>query len=303
VGNQRKACYFLRQSDKPINCKFAADATVSFGELTPSLLALWKSSVGNVFAPMLREKEDWGLVKSSKERADFLDQTDEFVFGLDRQLGNLKGEVELRMPNFDWAPFDLKPAVYAKLAAHRELVADSAIVLKEWSDRIRAYLTSQNPSGLADLSAAEGPKVEIEYWGRRMLTMQSILDQLKTKPGRGVLGVFAAYVKSVRDDAGSSAAGPVSAKDAQQVLGDWQDSDGMLTDALNEAADNVKFLSNLDKFLEPLYKGTPAQIADALPSLMSAMKMIHTLSRHYGASNSFHFRVAFFCVTFSYDHF
>ena len=56
----------------------------------------------------------------------------------------------------------------------------------------------------------------------------------------------------------------------------------MLTETLNEACDNVKFLSNLDKFLYPLYKGSPQSITDALPSLMSAMKMIHTLSRHYG---------------------
>lgn len=46
----------------------------------------------------------------------------------------------------------------------------------------------------------------------------------------------------------------------------------------------MKFLSNLEKFLLPLYKGTPQTITDALPSLMSAMKMIHTLSRHYGTA-------------------
>jgi dynein heavy chain len=282
VNNQRKACYFLRQSDKPINCKFATDATVTFGELLPGLLTLWKSSVEKVFAPILREKDDWGQANNAKECGDFLDQTDDFVAGLERQLGNLKGEVELRMPMFDFSPFELKPAVYTKLAAHKELITESAVVLKEWADKVRAYLNTQNTVNLADLSPSEGPKVEIEYWGRKMLTLQSILDQLKTKPGRGVLGVFGAYVKSVRDDTSANAAAPVASKDAQQVLTYWQDTDALLTDALNEAADNVKFLSNLDKFLEPLYKGTPAAIADALPSLMSAMKMIHTLSRHYG---------------------
>ena len=30
--------------------------------------------------------------------------------------------------------------------------------------------------------------------------------------------------------------------------------------------DNVKYLTTLDKFIEPLYMGTPATIIDALPA-------------------------------------
>jgi len=45
---QGKVAYFLRQSDKPINLKFAQDATVSYGELTPGLLHLWKCTVESV---------------------------------------------------------------------------------------------------------------------------------------------------------------------------------------------------------------------------------------------------------------
>jgi dynein heavy chain len=54
-----------------------------------------------------------------------------------------------------------------------------------------------------------------------------------------------------------------------------------LTDKLNEAKDNVKYLSTLEKFIEPLYTGTPQQIIDTLPSLMNAIKMIHTIARFY----------------------
>jgi dynein heavy chain len=34
--------------------------------------------------------------------------------------------------------------------------------------------------------------------------------------------------------------------------------------------------------IEPLYTDSPASIADTMPALMNSMKMIHTLSRHYG---------------------
>jgi hypothetical protein len=56
----------------------------------------------------------------------------------------------------------------------------------------------------------------------------------------------------------------------------------MITDALNEAKDNVRFLENLRKVIEPLYTEAPIVIAETMPALMNSMKMILTLSRHYG---------------------
>jgi len=37
---------------------------------------------------------------------------------------------------------------------------------------------------------------------------------------------------------------------------DYNRLDLLLTDKLNEAKDNVKYLSTLEKFLEPIYEGT-----------------------------------------------
>lgn len=61
--------------------------------------------------------------------------------------------------------------------------------------------------------------------------------------------------------------------------------DLLLTDKLNEAKDNVKYLTTLEKFIEPLYNGTPQQIIDTLPALMNAIKMIHTIARFYNTTD------------------
>lgn len=52
-----------------------------------------------------------------------------------------------------------------------------------------------------------------------------------------------------------------------------------VTEAANEAKDNVKFLFTLERFIEPLYSGIATTIIDTLPALMNSIKMIHTIAR------------------------
>lgn len=59
-----------------------------------------------------------------------------------------------------------------------------------------------------------------------------------------------------------------------------------MTEQLNEAKDNVKYLATLEKFIEPLYEGTPETIKDTLPALMNSIKMIHTIARYYNTNDS-----------------
>ena len=56
------------------------------------------------------------------------------------------------------------------------------------------------------------------------------------------------------------------------------------TQAANEAKDNSKFLSTLERFLEPLTSGTPEVIIDAIPALLNALKMVHTISRFFNTT-------------------
>lgn len=60
-----------------------------------------------------------------------------------------------------------------------------------------------------------------------------------------------------------------------------------VTEAANEAKDNVKFLYTLERFIEPLYSGTATTIIDTLPALMNSIKMIHTIARFVGKARRF----------------
>ena len=64
----------------------------------------------------------------------------------------------------------------------------------------------------------------------------------------------------------------------------WRKIDVDITEAANEAKDNVKYLATLERFLEPLASGDLDQILDILPGLMNAVKMVHTIARYFNTT-------------------
>nr|CAD7194915.1 unnamed protein product [Timema douglasi] len=60
--------------------------------------------------------------------------------------------------------------------------------------------------------------------------------------------------------------------------------DNQITDACNEAQDNVKYLYSLEKFCEPLYRCDPTEMGSHIPSLMFAIRMIYSTSRYYNTT-------------------
>ena len=64
----------------------------------------------------------------------------------------------------------------------------------------------------------------------------------------------------------------------------WRKIDVDITEAANEAKDNVKYLATLERFLEPLASGDLNQILDILPGLMNAVKMVHTIARYFNTT-------------------
>lgn len=65
-----------------------------------------------------------------------------------------------------------------------------------------------------------------------------------------------------------------------RVVKRWKILDNAITDANNEAKDNVKYLSTLEKYIEPLRTGTPETILDSLPGLLNNIKMMVRAPKH-----------------------
>jgi len=126
---------------------------------------------------------------------------------------------------------------------------------------------------LAESAVAEeveddcGPDTEFEFWRNRMAKFNSVAEQLKTKECKCVLGVVGQN--------------PLKSKSLKK----WKQIDSLITDSLNEARDNVKYLSALERYTEALYSGTPASVIEALPALIHNVKVMLTISRFYGTND------------------
>ena len=150
-----------------------------------------------------------------------------------------------------------------------EMIAHFVDLLEDWCKDTEKYLDDN--AGRQWETQDAGPGTELEYWRRRMQRLTSITEQLKTKECKTVIGVLSAVTKA------NNAEMRVDRQRLFGLLRRWRQIDINITEAANEAKDNVKYLQTLEKFIDPLYHGTPQTVVDALPALLNSIKMIHTI--------------------------
>lgn len=170
----------------------------------------------------------------------------------------------------------------------------------------------------------EGPKGELDYWRIRMQRLTNVTEQLRRKDVNTIMALLTSSLmmsppasassssssntfptagaitsmtlsvrQGIRAATGTGAMNTVineennSATGKQKLvvtLRHWKQIDVTITEAANEAKDNVKYLTTLEKFIEPLYAGTPTSMLDSLPGLFNSFKMIHTISRYFNTT-------------------
>lgn len=246
-----------------------SDGTLSFGIVRGPLESL-EVVVRCVYKPMISEmgNETWGHA-SKEQQSQFLTGLDSFSKGLQESIRSLTGGLELRKPD------DRVEAMGAAAQGDTAVVVHCVNLLQEWCSGIEQYLEESDRRWEHQDS---GPDTELEYWRTRMQRLTSITEQLKGRSVKAVIHILNNVVR--QSDHGAL----IDVQRCGSLLAKWREIDIHITEAANEAKDNVKYLSTLERFFEPLYGVNPSAIIDALPALMNALKMIHTIARYFSTT-------------------
>ncbi|XP_041963780.1 LOW QUALITY PROTEIN: dynein heavy chain 5, axonemal [Alosa sapidissima] len=242
---------------------------VNFNMLDTTEVGLLKSVeqlLSDIFIPTLRKmNHGWGELAPPQAQAvknDFISSLDSFVSVLAGAQESLQEKVNLK----ECDAFDLRtlkgPSDYVAVANNTEALEKIEACMKVWIKQIEQVLAESDQ--LRKEADDLGPRAELDHWKKRMSRFNYLLDQLKSPDVKAVLGVL------------------MMAK--SKLIKAWRELDIRITDSANEAKDNVKYLYTLEKFCDPLYNSDPVSMVEAIPGLINAIRMIHSISRYYNTS-------------------
>ena len=246
------------------------DGALTFGILRAPLESL-EVTIRCVYRPMIQDVgvETWGET-SAEQKHEFLNTLDVFSRTLQTSIRNLSGGLELSKPD------ERVEALGASAANDVALVVKTMNLLQDWCNNIERYLDDSDRSRWEN--ADSGPDTELNYWRSRMQRLTSITEQLKGKAVKAVISLLTTMSRQGDQDS------VVDTHRIATLLSQWREIDVQITEAANEAKDNVKYLSTLERFFDPLFGRDPQPLLDTLPALINAVKMIHTISRYFGTT-------------------
>lgn len=231
--------------------------------------------VNNVYKPLVDqlEPDDWDQCEDEQKK-EFLHVFDKFANELREALRSLMTSITL--DKYDEKYENEAKNVHNAKIINPDMIASFEKIFNDWSDKIEVTLEETEAERKDEKEA--GPRVELDYWKQRMRKLTGISEQLHSKNCRTVYDVLDAASKP------SSDRGAAPRDKLHLATSKWRNINLRVTEALNEAKDNVKYLQTLEKFIEPLYDGNPVTIKESLPALMNSIKMIHTIARYYNTN-------------------
>jgi dynein heavy chain len=270
-----KGVYFLRTTDeKGVTLNVGSDNQVLFGQISEHSVYSLNTIINQVFKPMVEQLDDWGKCEEDQKK-EFTSYFEKFANELKEALKSLSQNINLEEYP---AQYEQEAKnIHSSKAPSNDMINDFEKLFNKWSDQIAQALDSTEKNEKRDDKS--DPRQELDFWKQKMRQLTGISEQLRSKNCRTVYNVLSAASQNTSEQMGKPR------DKIYLATSKWRAIELRVTEALNEAKDNVKYLQTLEKFIEPLYEGTPETIKETLPALMNSIKMIHTIARYYNTND------------------
>ncbi|CAF4708478.1 unnamed protein product [Rotaria sp. Silwood2] len=149
----------------------------------------------------------------------------------------------------------------ARSTADSPVIRNCEPLVLSWISTIENVL--QDIFGEDSMHPSLGPLSEIDRWTRKQRLINNLLEQLKSKECKAVIGAL------------------ITSK--SKVIRKWKAIDVSITEAQNECRDKTKFLESIRRYLESLTEDAHPQncAVNILPALCDAMRTVESVSRYY----------------------
>ena len=269
-----KGVFFIRTTPdgKPVN-QDKVDTEVLFGEITPNTLAQLRGAMNIILDSFVLESKDlWGEC-DQEQIQEFKGAAMKFENELESSIESLKSSLEeCKIDHERVAQLSKPDTKDVQQTRPPGLTQYYDRLMNDWLEKFERVVnaTEDNKQTGDDShgSKDDGPEKELEWWRIRFQTLTLYSELIQRN------GDFEHVKEYLFKNGGNG-------NDDKSLQKRYENFQNTLTERLNEAKDNVKYLVTLEKFIKPLKDGTPEEIMETLPALMNAIKMIHTIARYY----------------------
>eukprot|EP01060_Flectonema_neradi_P002972 TRINITY_DN11858_c1_g1_i1.p1 TRINITY_DN11858_c1_g1~~TRINITY_DN11858_c1_g1_i1.p1 ORF type:complete len:4751 (+),score=995.77 TRINITY_DN11858_c1_g1_i1:132-14255(+) len=262
-----KIVWVLRNSNSQIGMRDTEYVNEMVFHITDGLpLVHEELMLREVYLPLFKKQREWG-VAGQNTRKTFLKQCYTHQEVLEKAIDNTsQSGTEICIEEVDEDIILRLPTngVYSKVISDTKLIARFEEYASKWIQQCRV-LIEEKPDYVMmtpeNIPEEKGPTQEPQRWRDRLAKFSNLTQQLNS-PSVHTTRSFLTYCNS-------------------PTISEWNDVEAQLTDAINEAKENVKYLASFEKYMVPLYSGQPVLIMQVLPSLMSHIQLMYTISRYY----------------------
>ncbi|XP_035209771.1 dynein heavy chain 8, axonemal-like isoform X2 [Stegodyphus dumicola] len=226
-----------------------------------SMNAVVMNPLKNVFIPCFRIGNDWikDKLDGEKNKISCIDSTQHFLNYIEATEDNYKHIVRFQ----ESKKIDIS-GIKSWADCHKFVIFDEKVVLVEemmldWIRKVQEVIAESKQ--IRQETDDTGPLYELQYWRYILCRLSSVVEFVQSNKFQTVIRILTCA--------------------HSRMLKLWMEQERRLTDSINEAKDNVKYLQQLEKICEKFYKNDLDEIQKSIPLLILEVQMINSFSRYY----------------------